>query len=110
MAEVHIYCDLQWPNFYHSTPCVYIVHIHIVLSSKNVGPLIQSIDSLLVCKQILESSRYLFVYACIGPPGEPGKNGSKGSAGDPGTDGKDGPPGNDGKSLMWVSYPFFNTG
>ena len=61
---------------------------------------------ILVCKQILKPSHYFCVYACacvcVGLDGEDGKNGSRGPPGLPG------PPGDDGKSLMWDSYPFFN--
>ena len=47
---------------------------------------------------------YVCTCVCVGSPGPPGLNGSDG---DPGPKG---PAGDDGKSLMWDSYPFFQHG
>ena len=44
------------------------------------------------------------VHVHVGPPGPRGYNGSQGPRGPKGD------PGADGKSLVWGSYPFFNTG
>ena len=52
---------------------------------------------------------HVHVCVCVGPPGPPGLNGSQGDPGPKGADGADGPKGNDGKSLMWGSYPYSNT-
>ena len=59
---------------------------------------------ILVCKQILKPFHYFCVYACAcvraGVDGKPGTNGSDGPPGAKGLKGEDG------KSLMWGSYPF----
>ena len=52
---------------------------------------------------------YVCACVCVGDPGVDGKNGSQGPPGHPGPKGADGPPGPDGESVMWGSYPFFNT-
>ena len=75
------------------------------MSSKNVVPVMQNTDSLMVCKEILRSSHHSFVHAytcvCAGPPGPQGYNGSRGPPGPRGLKGQKGEPGQDGKSLMW---------
>ena len=59
----------------------------------------------------VKNSEIITILPCarVGPPGPPGLNGSRGPPGPPGADGDDGVDGKDGKSLMWGSYPSFNT-